>query len=486
MAEKQQTEGEPQDIPPLVNAGDGHDQLTQLADAVDKLIVDPSSQKNSAKTKTEEADDAAPPVEVDVKSLTDAQLVQYLQLKDLQKRKERWERSQQKGKDVEKEHKFWNTQPVVGLKEEIIEENGPIDASTTLADIKTDPYNMPTGFEWYSIDITDPAQAQEVYTLLNENYVEDDECVFRFDYSIAFLQWALTPPGYLQDWHVGVRNSKTGKIMGCITAIPVDVRVYDKTVPMAEINFLCVHKKLRTKRLAPVLIKEITRRVNLQDRWQAVYTAGVVLPKPVSRCRYYHRSLNPKKLIEAKFSSLPPRTTMASHLKKLKLPKQPAHRLRQMIAEDVPAVHGLLTDYLNKKTQLAQVFTHEDVGHILLPRTGVVSTYVLEEEGGKITDLCSFYYLPSTIMKNPLHNKLNAVYSYYNIATSMPLDDLVQDALILARNESADVFNALDLMENGPTFEKLQFGAGDGWLQYYVYNWKCPVMPSDKVGIVLL
>ena len=37
---------------------------------------------------------------------------------------------------------------------------------------------------------------------------------------------------------------------------------------MVEINFLCVHKKLRTKRLAPVLIKEITRRVNLEGVWQ--------------------------------------------------------------------------------------------------------------------------------------------------------------------------------------------------------------------------
>ena len=34
---------------------------------------------------------------------------------------------------------------------------------------------------------------------------------------------------------------------------------------MAEINFLCVHKQLRTYRLAPMLIKEITRRVNLCD-----------------------------------------------------------------------------------------------------------------------------------------------------------------------------------------------------------------------------
>ncbi len=54
---------------------------------------------------------------------------------------------------------------------------------------------------------------------------------------------------------------------------------------MVEINFLCVHKKLRSKRVAPVLIREITRRVNMTGIFQAVYTAGVVLPKPVSTCR---------------------------------------------------------------------------------------------------------------------------------------------------------------------------------------------------------
>jgi glycylpeptide N-tetradecanoyltransferase len=49
----------------------------------------------------------------------------------------------------------------------------------------------------------------------------------------------------MQDWHVGVRNAKTNVLMGCITAVPVEVRIYDKVVKMAEINFLCVHKKLR-------------------------------------------------------------------------------------------------------------------------------------------------------------------------------------------------------------------------------------------------
>ena len=32
-------------------------------------------------------------------------------------------------------------------------------------------------------------QLKELYTLLNENYVEDDDNMFRFDYSPEFLQW---------------------------------------------------------------------------------------------------------------------------------------------------------------------------------------------------------------------------------------------------------------------------------------------------------
>jgi glycylpeptide N-tetradecanoyltransferase len=56
--------------------------------------------------------------------------------------------------------------------------------------------------------------------------------------------------------------------------------------------------------MMPLHLQEITRRVNLRNIWQASYTAGVVLPRPVCSCRYWHRSLNPKKLIEVGFSSL--------------------------------------------------------------------------------------------------------------------------------------------------------------------------------------
>ena len=44
-----------------------------------------------------------------------------------------------------------------------------------------------------------------------------------------------------------------------------------------------------------------------------------------------------------------------------------------------------------------------------------------------------------------------------------------------------DVFNALDLMDNKDFLEKLKFGVGDGFLQYYLYNWKCPHMDTNQV-----
>jgi len=77
----------------------------------------------------------------------------------------------------------------------------------------------------------------------------------RFKYSQAFLQWALQVPGFVPEWHLGVRVGGSGKLMGFITAIPARIRVNSAALAAVEINFLCVHKKLRAKRLAPVLIK---------------------------------------------------------------------------------------------------------------------------------------------------------------------------------------------------------------------------------------
>lgn len=52
------------------------------------------------------------------------------------------------------------------------------------------------------------------------------------------------------------------------------------------------------------------------------------------------------------------------------------------------------------------------------------------------------------------------------------LNDLVHDALILAKLAKFDVFNALSLMDNGLFLEQQKFGAGDGQLHYYLFNYR--------------
>lgn len=77
------------------------------------------------------------------------------------------------------------------LKEEVDQqENSAIDTKTKLADIRQEPLNMPGGFEWKTIDINDPAEAEEVYVLLRDNYVEDDDCTFRYVLRLSISDYA--------------------------------------------------------------------------------------------------------------------------------------------------------------------------------------------------------------------------------------------------------------------------------------------------------
>ena len=60
-------------------------------------------------------------------------------------------------------------------------------------------------------------------------------------------------------------------------------------------------------------------------------------------------------------------------------------------------------------------------------------------------------------MHHPQHKSLKAAYSFYNVSTATPWVDLMGDALILAKRENFDVFNALDLMENRQVMEEMEF-----------------------------
>ncbi len=87
-------------------------------------------------------------------------------------------------------YKFWSTQPVPQFTEEqqpaLIKE-GPIKIQS-VDDIPADPPSLALdGFRWVTVDLNNELEMQEVYKLLNGHYVEDNEAMFRFNYSPSML-----------------------------------------------------------------------------------------------------------------------------------------------------------------------------------------------------------------------------------------------------------------------------------------------------------
>ncbi|KAK7860153.1 glycylpeptide n-tetradecanoyltransferase 1 [Quercus suber] len=166
---------------------------------------------------------------------------------------------------------------------------------------------------------------------------------------------------------------------------------------------------------------------------------------------------------------------------------QPVGQFKDMELHDVPAVTRLLRTYLSQFA-VAPDFDENDVEHWLLPKEDVVDSYLVESpETHEITDFSSFYTLPSSILGNQNYSILKAAYSYYNVAMSTPLLQLMNDALIMAKQKDYDVFNALDVMQNESFLKELKFGPGDGKLHYYLYNYRIKqALKPSELGLVLL
>lgn len=280
-------------------------------------------------------------------------------------------------------------------------------------------------------------------------------------------------------------------------------RVRSQSRHATEINFLCVHKKLRSKRLAPVLIREVTRRCHIRGVFQAIYTGGSFLPTPIARCQYYHRALDVKKLVELKFTRVPPGSTLGALMARNAVPKATELvGLRELEERDLDACATLVRRFL-ARYDLAPVFDLAEFRHTVWsgrgvddragPRAGrradqVVWSYVVEDPStGAITDFVSWYTLPSTVVKSETPAVVDAAYLFYYASTAgaalsdapVPwnvettderrrlqrrLTEVMRDTLVLARLAGFDVFNALTLADNALFLEDLKFGPGDGFL----------------------
>lgn len=378
-------------------------------------------------------------------------------------------------------HIFWKTQPVVETTNILDTDFGPIE-TPKLEDIKKEPYNLPDGFEFYTLDLNKEEDMLKIQTFLNNNYLESDDNM-RFAYSIETIKWITMCPAHFPELFICVRTTINKQIIATIFGIPVKVKVFDKVIEQVEIDLLCVNKKFRNKRLAPVMIKEVTRRTNLRGIFQAVYTTGLDLPNKLATIQYYHRIINVKKMASIGFYNMPNNNvSIYEKLYKVNIPKlENSYIIRPLELKDVDVCLIKLNNYL-KQYKLTHVFDKDGFIHYFTPTQNIIYTYVVEKDN-IITDMISFFVIDNTISNNKDYKEYKAGYLYYYFNESLNLEDLFNIGFFYAKSQNIDVFNILNMFNLNDVVDKCKFLSGTGHLNYYLYNYKCNSMKINEVAL---
>lgn len=364
---------------------------------------------------------------------------------------------------------FWHTQPV--------------RLSTGAADpgaAEAGPREPPPGLSWCEIDARDGAALAEVREMLRRHYVEDAGQRFRLDYTPDFLRWALSAPGSDPSWLFGLRDGG-GALVGLISAARQDLELDGEPRDAVAVNFLCVHPARRERGLAPLLIREVTRRVNARGIVSAIFTTSMALPVlPVARSRYHCRLLRPQRLVDLGYVDVPPRRSRASFAREHALPET-AVAARPLTETDLPAAGELLERHL-AGFRLRPRFSAEALRHTLLGSGVVLALAVPDRRGG----LAAFFSVYRLDQRTPDGGRVRGAYWFYGAPGELSPAALLDAAAAAARRAECDVLYALDVSASPAVLADRLFLPTDGWLGYYLFNWSHDQLSAGEIAVLPL
>ena len=106
-------------------------------------------------------------------------------------------------------------------------------------------------------------------------------------------------------YFLGMKDKKSGKLIGFIAAIPIILNLRDDIVDTLEVKFLCVDPKLHKLKMTPVLVRELRRRATNNGQKIGVFFTKVNIGKSFSTVTFYTRPLNVRKVIGTGFIRIP-------------------------------------------------------------------------------------------------------------------------------------------------------------------------------------
>lgn len=361
-------------------------------------------------------------------------------------------------------YKFWDTQPMMKFKE-IVTRDGIINPDQNIEELSKEQPLPPENFMWENLDINNQDQLKKVSSFLDKFFMIDSSNNFKCNYSPELLEWLYKNSEYIG---LSLTVKKTGLVVGFIIGKVINMQVNRNKLNLVETNFLCVHPKLRTKNMVPMLINELKRQFNLKNYFNGLFVDIEYLPTPISTIKRFNRAINIDNLIETEYMKLDQSVTVDEVKKALRLPDKKSTSLKKMEKKHLEQVYELFNEYM-EKYNFHPIFTLDEFKHMFL-NNKFVTSYVYEDTDGYVLDFVSYYNTESTVFKTNKIIKKGTLF-YYTCLNETQYK-LIQDILIVAKNNGIDVFNAMEIMENQYTLKELGFEENSANLHYYLYNWR--------------
>lgn len=265
------------------------------------------------------------------------------------------------------------------------------------------------GFEFKTLG---PKHLDEIYGLINNHYMEDQNHITRLTFSKDFIYWYIKyiPTGFI----VGLILNK--KIVGMITALLIDMVINNNIVNIPYIDFLCIQTRIRGLGLAPLLIDELKNRLTKLNTKYALYSDNKAnrMFNYICQCQEFVIPINYSKLKNIGF--------LAEYLKPLPLSN---NQLHLMTASDIDFIIPKLNKSM-EKNKIRPYFTNKNAHHFLLPKKNIVYSFV-KKLNSEITDFVTVYKNYSYCLD---HNKIISVAQlafYYH--ETMELTELIVELL---------------------------------------------------------
>ncbi|AHA45223.1 putative N-myristoyltransferase [Acanthamoeba polyphaga mimivirus] len=324
-------------------------------------------------------------------------------------------------------------------------------------------------FDGFSIKTLNVKHVDEIHELLNKHYIEDNDHIIRIIYSRDFLYWYLkyVPNNFI----IGLMYKN--KLVGLITALFVDMIMYDNKIKIPYINFFCIQNKIRKFGLSNILIEELKSRLlkigvayslftrmNCQNSLDKYFTSTIDFAIPINYPKLKSVGFIPddEKLMNWKIENNP---------------------LSLMVKTDILSVTSKLNIHL-QHLSVRPYLTEDSVHHFILPKKNIVYTFVKRDSRGYVTDMVSVYKHYAYILET---GKIisNAQLSFYYNETM----DLTQLILLLLDKLINYGFDQL-IFRNFYDNEKINITRFEtnGELNYYAGNISMPITCPNNMFMI--